>query len=232
MRNVFNSTNGSAIIDNGLRKYMISVFNKMFLALGLTGAVAYLCVSSPAVFAFMTSGFSIVLMIATIGIVLYLSSRINKISSRRAINLFWIISTLLGAFLSPIFAIYTHESIASAFFSTGVFFGGMSLYGYTTKKDLTRVGSFMMIGLFSVIITSLVNIFFMHSSTLELGLSALCVIIFCALTAYHIQKIKSFYDTKIDEETISKRATLGALSLYLDFINLFLALLRLFGNRR
>jgi FtsH-binding integral membrane protein len=128
-------------------------------------------------------------------------------------------------------AMYTGESIANSFFMSAVFFGGMSLYGYVTKKDLTGVGSFMIVGLFAVIITSLVNLF-LKSSGLQMGLSALTVIIFCGLTAYDVQKIKTFYSEALDEETLKKRAIIGSLSLYLDFINLFLSLLRLLGNRR
>lgn len=222
---------GQVLMSDGLRKYMISVYNKMFMALCLTGLVSFACASNPDILAFMTGGFSFILMLATFGIVIYLSARINKIDSEKAKALFWLYAALLGAFLSPIFVLYTGASIANAFFTTAIFFGGMSLYGYTTKKDLTAVGSFMTIGLFAVIITSVVNIF-LKSSALQVGLSALCVIIFCGLTAYDVQKIKEFYNEAYDEETLKKRAILGALSLYMDFINLFLALLRLFGDRR
>ena len=231
MRSSFNFNSSPIVMGDGLRKYMISVYNKMFMALCLTGAVSFVCISNPNILQFMMGGFSIFLMIATFGIVIYLSARINKIDSEKAKALFWLYSALLGAFLSPLFVIYTGESIANAFFMTAIFFGGMSLYGYITKKDLTGVGSFMTVGLFAVIITSIVNIF-LQSSGLQTGLSALCVIIFCGLTAYDVQKIKAFYNPSIDEETLKKRAILGSLSLYLDFINLFLALLRLFGNRR
>lgn len=225
-------TSGPIERQNGLRKYMISVFNRMFLALGLTGIVSYLCASSPQVLAFMAGGFSIVLMLATFGIVIYLSARFNKIDSEKANALFWIYAALLGAFLSPLCMAYTGESIANAFFTTAVFFGSLSLYGYTTKKDLTSVGSFMTIGLFAIIITSFVNVFFLKSSALQLGLSALCVIVFCGLTAHDVQKIKNIYDEALDHENLKKIAILGALSLYMDFINLFLALLRLLGDRK
>jgi FtsH-binding integral membrane protein len=126
---------------------------------------------------------------------------------------------------------YTGASIANAFFMTSVFFGGMSLYGYTTDRDLTELGSFMRVGLFALIITSIVNIF-IGSSMLQIGLSAICLVIFCGLTAYDVQKIKEFYNEKYDEDTLRKRALIGALSLYLDFINMFLALLRLIGDRK
>ena len=227
--NEFNSS--PIIMGDGLRKYMISVYNKMFLALCLTGLVAFICSTSPEILAFMSGGFSIILMIATFAIVIYISARINKIDSEKASGLFWIYSALLGVFLSPLFAIYTGESIANSFFMTAIFFGGMSLYGYTTKKDLTNVGSFMRVGLFTVIISSIVNLF-LKSSVIQIGLSALCIIIFAGLTAFDVQKIKSFYDLNLDEETLKKRAVIGALSLYLDFINMFLSILRFLGDRR
>ncbi|MDR3031067.1 MAG: Bax inhibitor-1/YccA family protein [Holosporales bacterium] len=223
---------GSIEKESGLRKYMIAIFNKMFLALGLTGIISYLCSSSEQVLAIMSGGFSIVLMLATFGIVIYLSARINKIDSEKANALFWIYSALLGAFLAPVFVMYTGESVANAFFTTAIFFGSLSLYGYTTKRDLTSVGSFMTIGLFAVILTSFVNIFFLKNSIIQVGLSVLCVVIFCGLTAYDVQKIKNFYNDAHDEEGIKKIAVIGALNLYLDFINLFLAILRLFGNRK
>ena len=132
----FNSNQGPIVMGDGLRKYMTSVYNKMFLALCLTGVVSFVCVSNPAILQFMAGGFSILLMLATLGIVIYLSARIQKIDSERANALFWIYSALIGASLSPLFVVYTGESIANAFFMTAVFFGGMSLYGYVTKKDL------------------------------------------------------------------------------------------------
>lgn len=233
MRN-FNFNQGPIIsgsVGDGLRKYMTSVYNKMFMALCLTGVVSFACASNPAVLQLMAGGFSILLMLATLGIVIYLSALIHKIDSEKANALFWIYSALIGASLSPIFAVYTGESIAVSFFMAATFFGGMSLYGYVTKKDLTSVGSFMMVGLFAVILTSIVNIF-LKNSVLQLGLSVLTVIIFCGLTAYDVQKIRSFYDPSLDDESLRKRSILGSLSLYLDFINIFLAMLRLLGDRK
>jgi FtsH-binding integral membrane protein len=127
---------------------------------------------------------------------------------------------------------YTSESMVGAFFSTAVFFGGMSLYGYATGRDLTGVASFMTVGLFAVIITSFVNIIFMKSSGIQVGLSALSIVIFCGLTAYDVQKIKEFYSDSLDKETLKKRGVIGALSLYLDFLNIFISLLRIMGNRK
>ena len=230
MKNAFGS---SPIIagGSGLQKYMMSVYNKMFMALGLTGIVSLVCASNPDVLQFMAGGFSFILMLAMLGIVFYLSAGIRNMDVDRANALFWVYSALVGASISPIFAIYTGESIATSFFTAAMFFGGMSLYGYTTKKDLTVMGSFMIVGLFAIIITSIVNLF-LKSSALQMGLSALSIIVFCGLTAYDIQKIRSFYATSADEETLKKVAVLGALNLYLDFINIFLHLLRFLGKRR
>ncbi len=225
-------TKSATIIDEGLRQYMRAVFTRMFLALCMTGVVAALCTSSPAILGFMSGGMSMLLMLATFGIVLYMSVRINKISTDTANGLFWLYSALIGAFLSPLFAIYTGESIANCFFMTATFFGGMSLLGYTTKKDLTSLGSFMFVGLICLIITSFINIFFLKSSSLQLGLSALTILIFAGLTAFDVQKIKQFYNPNEPVEIAGKRAILGALSLYMDFINMFLAMLRLLGDRK
>ena len=227
------NVNRSPILEagNGLQKYMMSVFNKMFIALCLTGLVSLVCVSNPAILQAMAGGFSIVLLIVTLGIVLYLSKQITQMPAERASILFWIYSALIGLSISPIFVFYTGESIANAFFTTAIFFGGMSLYGYVTKKDLSGMGAFMIVGLFSIIIASLINLF-LRSSALQLGLSALSIVVFCGLTAYDKQKIRAFYNPAISEEDIKKRSILGALALYLDFINIFLALLRLMGNRK
>lgn len=219
-------------VESGLRKYMISVFNKMFLAMCLTGITAFICVSSSDIMKVMTGGVSVFLMIVQFGIVIYLGARFNKMSSDKAGALFWIYSAIMGAFLSPIAVVYTGASIANAFFMAACFFAGMSLYGYTTKKDLSSVGSFMRVGLICLILTSVINIFFLKSSGLELGISALLVLIFAGLTAFDVQKITSVYSRADSEEIASKKAIFGALTLYLDFLNMFLAILRLFGSRR
>lgn len=232
MNGNFNMQTGPIMVDNGLRIYMRSVFTKMFLGLCITGLVAFLCVSSPEILRFMAGGFSILMMIATFGIVIYMSTRISKISPDTANSLFLVYSALIGAFLSPLFVIYTGASIANCFFMTATFFGGMSLLGYTTRKDLTNVGSFMFVGLICLIVTSFVNIFFLKSSALQVGLSALSLIIFAGLTAFDVQKIKQFYNSNEPIEISTKKAILGALNLYMDFINMFLAMLRLFGDRR
>lgn len=217
--------------DAGLRQYMTSVFNKMFLGLLVTAGAGYLCSNSPEVLQFMMGGFSILLFFATFGIVIYLSARVNKISADKANLFFWIYSILMGAWLSPIAVAYTSASIVNAFLSTALFFGLMSLYGSTTKRDLTGLGSFMFIGLISIILASLVNLF-LKSSAMSIGLSALTIIIFAGLTAYDVQKISRFYTPGDSAESTKKKAIIGALSLYLDFLNMFLAMLRLFGDRR
>lgn len=227
--NNFSNTN-SVFIDDGLRRYMRGVFTKMFMALCLTGGVSMICMSSPEILSFMSS-ISFFLSLITLGIVFFISFRINKMKSDTANALFWVYSSLVGASLSPLFIMYTGESLANTFFMTSIFFGLMSLYGYTTKKDLTSLGSFMIIGLWSIIIASIINIF-LKSSALQMGLSAIAIIVFCGLTAWDVQKIKFFYNPSDPVEISTKKSILGALALYLDFINMFLHLLRFMGSRK
>ncbi|MDR1488430.1 MAG: Bax inhibitor-1/YccA family protein [Holosporales bacterium] len=234
MANRFNlNTQSEAVVDDNLRRYMTSVFGKMFLALCMTGGISAFMASSPRMLEMMAgSGSSIILMLATFGIVIYMTARINKISTETAHILFWTYSAIMGLWLSPIFVVYTGKSIANCFFVTSTFFGGMALLGYTTKRDLTSVGNFMFVGLICLIITSFVNIIFFKSGAFQAMLSAISLIIFMGLTAYDIQKIKQFYNVLETSEISSKRAVLGALSLYMDFLNMFLAVLRLFGDRK
>jgi FtsH-binding integral membrane protein len=170
-------------------------------------------------------------MLAPLGIVMYMSFGISKMSASKAQMAFWIFAALMGASLASIFVVYTQMSIARVFFITAGTFGAMSIYGYTTKKDLTKLGSFLMMGLFGIIIASVVNIF-MKSSMMYFVISILGVLIFVGLTAYDTQKIKNMYLASDSGELMGKKAVMGALTLYLDFINLFLMLLRLFGQRR
>ena len=172
------------------------------------------------------------LMIAQFGIVIFLTARIQKMSSNMAQVMFLVYSALTGLTLSSIFLAYTAESIVSTFVITSLMFGSMALYGYVTKRDLTGVGQFMFMGLIGVVIASVVNIF-MRSDSMSWLISFISVIVFTGLTAYDTQKMKAMaYVMMEGEEVASKGAILGALTLYLDFINLFLALLRLFGNRK
>ena len=169
--------------------------------------------------------------LAPLGIVFYMSFGINKMSASKAQTVFWIFAALMGASLSSIFIVYTMPSIARVFFITSATFGAMSLYGYTTKKDLTGWGSFLMMGLIGIIIASIVNIF-LKSSAMHFIISIFGVLVFVGLTAYDTQKIKHMYYASDSGEVMGKKAVMGALTLYLDFINLFIMLLRLFGQRR
>jgi len=172
-----------------------------------------------------------VVMLAPLGIVFYMSFGINKMSAAKAQTVFWVFAALMGLSLSWILLVYTGVSVARVFFITSATFGAMSIYGYTTKRDLTKLGSFLMMGLVGIIIASLVNIF-LKSSMMYFVISILGVLIFVGLTAYDTQKIKNMYQSSDTGELMGKKAVMGALTLYLDFINLFIMLLRLFGQRR
>ena len=232
-------------IDQGLRTYMLKVYNFMasgvlltgFIALGLfkfsvitdqSGNITGLTSLGSAIY---TSALMWVIALAPLGIVFYMSFGINKMSAARAQTVFWIFAALMGASLSSIFLQYTGASISRVFFITAGTFGAMSLYGYTTKRDLTGWGSFLLMGLIGILIASLVNIF-LKSPAVYWAVSVLGVLIFVGLTAYDTQKIKNMYFESDSSEISSKKAVMGALTLYLDFINLFIMLLRLFGQRR
>lgn len=222
----------AAAIDSGLRSFMLKVFNYMGFGLAITGAVAFLISTSPALLSFMLSTqMYILLFLAEIGICLYVSFRINKIQTSTAQSLFWTFAVLMGASLSSIFVIYTGESVASTFFITSSMFLSMSLYGYTTGKDLSNLGSILAMGVIGLVVASIVNIF-MRNSTFSLIISGLGVLIFTGLTAYDVQKIKAFYLAEDDMEISNKKAIVGALNLYLDFINLFIYILRFVGMRK
>ena len=243
------SSASEAIIDQGLRAYMLKVYNYMASGVLLTGIISLLVFKfsggmnitlGPAGFNGLTdpfgelifnSGFKWLVMLAPLGIVMYLSFGISKMSASKAQSTFWVFAALMGASLASIFIVYTQMSIARVFFITSGTFGAMSIYGYTTKRDLTKLGSFLMMGLFGIIIASIVNIF-MQSSMMYFVISILGVLIFVGLTAYDTQKIKNMYLASDSGELIGKKAVMGALTLYLDFINLFIMLLRLFGQRR
>ena len=240
MSNFINRTNSFAsaasrttTYDAALRDYMVKVYNYMSVALGISGAVAFLVASTPSLMAlFFGTPLAWVVMLAPLGFVWYFSAKIGSISVEKAKAYLWIFSGLMGLSLASILIIYTGTSVARIFFITASVFGAMSLYGYTTKKDLTAMGSFLVMGLFGLIIASLVNIF-LQSSALQFGLSIIGVLIFIGLTAYDTQRIKqNYYQFAGNKEMTSKAAIMGALSLYMDFINLFIMLLRLFGDRR
>ena len=222
----------AAEIDVGLREYMLKVYNFMASGLALTGAVAYgMTLSETAMQLIFGTPLFWVVALAPLGFVFYLSSRMDRIQASTAQTLFWIFSALMGMSLASIFIVYTGTSIARVFFITAGTFAGMSLYGYTTKRDLTGLGSFMFMGLIGIIIASLVNLF-LQSSGLQFMISVIGVLVFVGLTAYDTQSIKNIYSGTDSDEVQSKKAIMGALRLYLDFINLFIMLLHLFGARR
>jgi len=234
-RQSVSTTGSAALIDEGLRAYMLRVYNYMSIGLGLTGVVAYFfnqyTLSNEAVYnAVYLSPLMWIIALSPLAFILVLSFGINKMSFATAQMTFWAFATVMGLSLSSIFIVYTGTSIARVFFITAATFGTMSLYGYTTKRDLTGMGSFLMMGLIGVIIAMVVNIF-LQSSALAFGISVLGVLVFVGLTAYDTQKIKEMYVELDSSEVMGKKAIMGALRLYLDFINLFLMLLRLFGNR-
>ena len=220
----------SAAVDAGLRAHMIRVYNYMAGGVALTGLVAYFT-NQYLGQALYGSPMMWVLMFAPLGLVFFLSYKIDSLSASTARALFFVYAALLGASLSIIFAVYTGSSITRVFFISAASFGALSLWGYTTQRDLTGMGSFLMMGLIGVVIASLVNIF-LKSSGLDWIISVIGVLVFAGLTAYDTQKIKEMYSPYDDGTVGARKVVMGALSLYLDFINLFLMLLRLFGDRR
>ena len=238
-------TAATGIVDEGLRQHMLRVYNYMASALALTGVIAYVTASMSVVTndvgqivgytqlgaTLFGSALKWVVMLAPLGFVFFLSARINRMSFSTAQTTFWVFAGVMGVSFATIFIAYTGASITRVFFITAGTFAGMSLYGYTTKKDLTSWGSFLFMGLIGVVIAMVVNIF-LQSSALHFLISAVGVIVFVGLTAYDTQKIKELYMGSDDRETMGKKAIMGALNLYLDFINLFIMLLRLFGDRR
>ena len=217
-------------VDAGLRSYMLSVYNYMGSGVLLTGIVAMLAFNSGFTASLIGSPLMWVVMLAPLAFVLVLSFGINKLSVPAAQAVFWAFAAIMGVSLSSIFLVYTDASIAKVFFITAATFGAMSLYGYTTKRDLTQMGSFLMMGLIGLIIASVVNIF-MQSGMLEFIISAVGVLIFVGLTAYDTQKIKEGYDEAHGAEVLAKAVIMGALTLYLDFVNMFTFLLNLMGSR-
>lgn len=220
-----------AQIDQGLRSYMLGVYNYMASALLLTGIVAFATASSPAALqVIFGTPLKWVVFLAPLGLVFFLSARINKMSATAAQATFWIYAGLMGLSLASIFVVYTGESIARTFAITACTFGAMSLWGYTTKRDLSGFGSFLMMGLIGIIIAAIVNIF-LESSMLQWVISVIGVLVFTGLTAYDTQQIKEMYYEGDGRDVAAKKSIMGALRLYLDFINLFIMLLHLFGNR-
>ena len=227
----------AAKIDVGLRSYMLGVYNHMTTALALTGLLAlglnFLSVSNgqltPIGELFFLSPLKWVVILAPLGMVFYISAKMQSISSQKARNLFYIYAGLMGLSLSSLLLVYTGESVVRVFFITAASFAGLSIYGYTTKKDLSGWGSFLFIGLIGILLASIVNIF-LQSTGMQFAISAIGVLVFAGLTAYDTQRIKAMYYDGYGQE--GKKAIMGALTLYLDFINLFIMLIQLFGQRR
>ena len=234
-----------AAYDEGLRAYMLRVFNYMASGLALTGIIALLIAQMSVnmndagqITSLTQLGNTLfntplkwVVMLAPLGLVIFLSARLHSMSFTTAQTTFWVYAGLMGVSMATIFMAFTGQSIARVFFISAGTFAAMSLYGYTTKRDLSKFGSFLIMGLIGIIVASLVNIF-LQSSALHFAISVIGVLVFVGLTAYDTQNIKNEYDEYHDEETAGKLAISGALRLYLDFINLFIMLLHLFGDRR
>ena len=220
-------------IDVGLRDYMLRIYNYMASGLALTGIVAYVFAQSGLYQQLAHTPLIWLVMLAPLGLVMWLSYGINRMQANTAQALFWVYAAVMGLPLASVFLVFTGESIARVFFITAGTFAAMSFYGYTTKRDLSQFGSFLMMGLIGIIIASVVNIF-LASSALQFAISVIGVVVFVGLTAWDTQQIKEMY---VDEayaggEAATKTAIMGALRLYLDFINLFMMLLQLLGTRR
>ena len=242
---------GGVMIDEGLRAYMLSVYNLMALGLAITGVAALgmsmLATTNDPASAVATMGNGVMLtsigtalygsalrwvvMLAPLAFVFFLSFRIQSMSVAAAQGTFWAYAGVMGLSLSSILLVYTGQSVVQTFFVTAASFGALSLYGYTTRRDLSAIGSFMVMGLFGLIIASLVNLF-LASSALQFAISAAGVLIFAGLTAWDTQDIKNMYYEGEDADTMGRKAVMGALRLYLDFINMFMFLLRFLGDRR
>jgi uncharacterized protein len=220
----------TSAIDAGLRFHMLRVYNYMATGVGLTGLVAMLTYqfTGPEL---LQSPLMWVFMLAPIALVFFISARINKLSAEAARLLFFVYAALMGLSLSTIFHVYTGASITRVFFISAATFGALSIWGYTTQRDLSGFGTFLFMGLIGIVIASLVNIF-LKSSGLDWMISIVGVGVFAGLAAYDTQRIKAMYDRSDDAASAGRKAVMGALSLYLNFINLFMFMLRLAGNRR
>ena len=218
-------------IDVGLRQYMLRVYNYMAGGLALTGIVAYLAAAGGFYQAIAGTPVFWVVLLAPLGLVMLLSFRLQSMSLGAAQITFWAYAGLMGLSLAGIFLVYTGTSIARVFFITAGTFAAMSLYGYTTRTDLSRFGSFLFMGLIGVVIAGFVNIF-VGSTALQFAISVIGVIVFVGLTAYDTQSIKEMYGAGDGAEIAGKKAIMGALRLYLDFINLFMLLMQFMGQRR
>jgi len=235
----------ATVIDEGLRAYMIRVYNYMAAGVALTGVVAWFTYNAAVITnaagqitgltpfgsAIFGGPVTLILFLGTLGIVFFISFRISSLQPSTALMLFMGYAALLGLMLSSVFLAYTQTSITRTFFISAASFGALSLYGYTTQRDLSPIGAFLVMGLFGLILAMVVNIF-LGSQGLAFAISVIGVLIFAGLTAWDTQRIKEMYNVNDDGTMVGRKAVMGALTLYLDFINLFLFLLRFMGDRR
>ncbi|MBB3312230.1 hypothetical protein FHT78_004012 [Rhizobium sp. BK196] len=225
------AANTQVLFDEGLRQHMLRVYNYMALGLVITGIVAFIVGSTPALYVpIFQTPLKWVVMLAPLAFVFFFSFRIQSMSSSTAQMTFWAFCAVMGLSLASVFLVFTKTSIAQTFFITAAMFGAISLYGYTTKRDLSKMGSFLMMGLFGIIIAGIVNIF-LGSSALQFAISVIGIVVFVGLTAYDTQNIKEQYSENYDQESNQKLAVFGALSLYLNFVNIFQLLLNFTGER-
>lgn len=226
-----NMAGREALFDEGLRRHMLRVYNYMASGVLLTGIVAMLVASSPALYQpIFGTPLKWVVMLAPLAFVFFFSFRIERMSAATAQAAYWAFAAVMGLSLSSVFLVFTGVSIAQTFFVTAIMFMAMSLWGYTTKRDLARFGSFLMMGLIGVLVASLVNLF-MQSNALQFAVSIIGVLVFTGLTAWDTQNIKAQYAENLGHESNNKMAVFGALSLYLNFVNIFQMLLNLTGER-
>lgn len=221
----------AAAFDEGLRQHMLRVYNYMGLGLVLTGLVAFIVGNTPALYVpIFSSPLKWVVMLAPLAFVFFFSFRIQTMSASTAQMTFWAFCAIMGLSLASVFLVFTGASIARTFFIAATMFGTTSLYGYVTKRDLSKFGSFLMMGLIGVLIASVVNIF-LGSSALQFAISVIGIVVFVGLTAWDTQNIKEQYAENFDQESQQKIAVFGALSLYLNFVNIFQLLLNFTGQR-
>jgi FtsH-binding integral membrane protein len=221
---------GSAI-DEGLRQHMLRVYNYMGAGLIITGLVAFLIGNTPALYVpIFSSPLKWVVMLAPLAFVFFISFKIETMSASTAQTMFWAFCAVMGLSLASVFLVFTGASITRTFFIAATMFGATSLYGYVTKRDLSKFGSFLIMGLIGVVIASLVNIF-LASSALQFAISVIGILVFTGLTAWDTQNIKEQYSEHHDQESQQKLAVFGALSLYLNFINIFQLLLNFTGEK-
>ncbi len=217
--------------DAGLRSYMLSVYNTMASGVLLTGIVALLFARSGLAEQVLTTPLRWLVMLAPLGFVMVLSFGINRLSTTAAQGIYWAFTVVMGLSMSSIFLVYTGESVATTFFATAAAFAGLSLYGYTTKRDLSAFGTFLIMGVVGLLVAMVINIF-VQSTALQMAISFIGVLLFAGLTAYDTQKIKSMYFYVAGSDMVGKSVIMGALTLYLDFINMFTFLLQFMGDRR